>query len=451
MHSRRWWRLCAMAGVVAAAVAAPAASDAGGPSQTWRRTLDERVDAGAVFTVKGAFGRRAQTGALTVRPEIDVQLPWDFDLTVIGRFRGDAFDRLEPGRPGQPEVAGPTRRLLIGNHGEAELREFYVSGPVGEGWVTAGKQQIVWGKADGLKVLDVVTPQDFREFILDDFDESRIPLWSVKAEYRFGEWDAELVWIPDKTYHDLAEPDAAFAFTSPKLVPRPPPGVPVILRSPRRPGRFFADSDVGARVATFWRGWDLTFNYLYHYYDVPVFTRTIAPLGVVLEPEYDRTHLVGGTFSNAFGDWTVRGEYGYSFGRAFSVADLTDRDGLAETDEVSYVLGLDYFGLADTIVSVQFFQSILTDTPRGVIRDAADSTATALVRRDFRNDVLHAEVLWLQDLNHGDGLVRPKVTYDLDDRTTLWIGADVFYGTPQGFFGQFTEQDRVVVGLEWAI
>ena len=60
-----------------------------------------------------------------------------------------------------------------------------------------GRQQNVWGKADGLKVLDLVNPQDFRELILDDFDDSRIPLWAVNAEIPVAEVVVPLVWIPE--------------------------------------------------------------------------------------------------------------------------------------------------------------------------------------------------------------------------------------------------------------
>lgn len=66
---------------------------------------------------------------------------------------------------------------------ELELREFYLQGEIGDTFLTLGKQQIVWGKAEGLHVLDIVNPQSFREFILDDFDNSRIPLWTVNIEH----------------------------------------------------------------------------------------------------------------------------------------------------------------------------------------------------------------------------------------------------------------------------
>ena len=46
-----------------------------------------------------------------------------------------------------------------------------------------GKQQIVWGTADGIKLLDIINPTDFRHFVQDPFEDSRIPVWMAVGEY----------------------------------------------------------------------------------------------------------------------------------------------------------------------------------------------------------------------------------------------------------------------------
>ena len=43
------------------------------------------------------------------------------------------------------------------------LREAYVDTEVGDWDLRLGKQQVVWGTADGIKLLDIVNPTDFRE------------------------------------------------------------------------------------------------------------------------------------------------------------------------------------------------------------------------------------------------------------------------------------------------
>jgi len=50
--------------------------------------------------------------------------------------------------------------------------------------------------------------------------------------------------------------------------------------------------------------------------------------------------------------------------------------------------------------------------------------------------------------NIGDGIIRPKVSYEWQDNIKSWIGADIFYGDEQGIFGQFDQNDRIVVGMD---
>jgi len=63
------------------------------------------------------------------------------------------------------------------------LREAYIDTNVGENWaVRLGKQQTVWGTADGMKLLDAINPTDFSELVQNQMEDSRIPVWMVNAE-----------------------------------------------------------------------------------------------------------------------------------------------------------------------------------------------------------------------------------------------------------------------------
>lgn len=78
-------------------------------------------------------------------PELEIELPWGLDLTAIGSLRTDAYNRLETGVPSQSEVSGFSRRLIIGDRTDLELRQFYIRASLGRTFLTVGKQQIVWG------------------------------------------------------------------------------------------------------------------------------------------------------------------------------------------------------------------------------------------------------------------------------------------------------------------
>lgn len=409
------------------------------------------MDLSTVLEVEGGMETRegdAQKLDVALVPELTLGLPRDLRLTVIGRFRADPVDELEPGQPTEPTRAIASERIFVGDAFEAELRELYVDAALGPAFLRVGKQQVVWGQANGLRVLDVVNPLHHREFILPDFEDRRIPLWTLNAEVPLGPVLAQLLWVPDRTYDDVPAADAAFAMTSPRLVPQAPPDVPVQVREPERPNAFVGGSDAGVRLSAFARGWDLTFNYFYHHADRPVLFQSRGSEGVVVTPRYERTHLVGGTFSNAFGAYTVRGELGISSNRYVLTTNPADADGVHRTTEGSSVLGLDYGGFDDTLVSVQLFQSVLADRPDGVVRDRIEHQATLLVQRDFLNRVLRTELLAVQSLNHGDGLVQLDVDYTYRTGVVVTLGADLFYGDRAGLFGQFRARSRVTAGVE---
>lgn len=431
--------------VVVLVMAALAAASAGHASS---------LRAGAVieteYAVSTADGR-AQKAELIVTPELDWRGPWGISGYASARLRADAFDRLKPGEPDQPTASAASRRRLLSDRTEAELREAYLDMRLGPAFLRLGKQETVWGQADGLKVLDVVNPQSFREFVLDDFDDSRIPLWTAKWEVPAGPGLLQMVWIPDRTYNDLPGSEDLFALTSPQLVPQPAPGTSVTVRPPQRPQRFFADSDAGVRWSAFLGGWDLTLSYLYHYRDNPVPFRRTGPAGATIEQRYRRSNLVGTTFSSAFGAFTVRGEAGYSTDRFFLAADPADADGVVETEELSYVLGLDWQGPDDLFVSGQLFQSLLGTASSRVTRPALQTDATLLVRQQYWHDTLTAEVLVTHNLDLHDGLVEPRLAWDYQSNVTLSLGGAVFHGPERGRFGQFDDLDRLTLAVEIGI
>jgi len=72
-------------------------------------------------------------------------------------------------------------------------------------FVKVGKQQVVWGRTDLFRVLDVINPVDYsRNNIYDELEDIRIPMWIATAEYRMGPSESmqdrnlQVVWNFDK-------------------------------------------------------------------------------------------------------------------------------------------------------------------------------------------------------------------------------------------------------------
>ncbi len=421
----------------------------------------ERLSVGAIARLEwagGIFdGGRSQKLPLTIKPVAEYEFSENLRFVGIARIQADAFTRLTNGVPSQPEVSPPDRRWYASGHLSFELREFYLQWLIDPGVITVGKQQTAWGTADVLKVLDVVNPQTFREFILEDFEESRIPMWSINIEYPIGDAIVELVWVLDQTYDELPQEGWLYEFTSSRLRPPAPPGVREVIRDPERPSRLFADSDVGLRVLAFAYGWDVGAYYLYHYDNQPAYFGEVSiddgqPV-VTVTPRYQRTHLLGLSFANAFGDLTVRGEVAYNFDKFLINTAITDGGSIlpVRSDELGHVLGFDWTGVTDTFLSTQIFQTWVTNHPEGVTRDDLETFISFLAQHRLMRETLLLEAVWVTNTNVADGLSRFRVAYDVRDELGLWVGLDWFYGSGDGLFGQFDDNSRVLIGAEWRL
>ena len=377
---------------------------------------------------------------------------WGGDLTAIGRLRFDSVDELNRSHSERPSnyasVNGP---LASGADGELILRELYWDKATDNIYWRLGKQQVVWGEADGLKLLDVINPQSFREFVLDDFDDSRIPLWMVNAEITLGDDGLlQLLWIPDSTTHELAPASSDFALSSPLFVPAVPTvptGISLVLNEAVAPAAIIADSDFGMRYTTFAKGWDLSANYLYHYVDTPVTLTRSVDGSLEVDQRYYRSHLAGGTASTALGDWILRAELAFE-------TDINHRTteplpGVSQAHQWSSVVGLDWQGFTDQFISVQWFQRTIAGGREKRIAKKRENTVSFLWESKFANETLSLEWLHLHSTDHGDGLVQPEVRYNYEANLDIYLNAAVFYGDRKERFGQFDHADRIAFGFVW--
>ncbi len=366
------------------------------------------------------------------------------DLVAVVRAHYDAVFDAENGFSAEAENA---------YEAEVSLREAYADFHSGPWRVRAGRQQIVWGETIGLKVLDLVNPQDFREFILDDFIDSRIPLTSLRVEWLAGDAGPfeditlEGIWIPHLRFHEPPEPGSEY-FVPP---PEAPPGVRVVQHRTDEPPETLGNSEWGLRVRSVVDAWDLSVSYFQTWDDTPVSIRRFDPTTFTLtvEPEHRRARILGGSVSNAFGKLVVSAEVAYWFGRAFDTEDLSEGQGVVRHDFLNAGVGLDYevFGID---VGLQYFQSIVLDSDSDLVGNRTQSAASLHLRETFLKDDLTVTGFLLHDLETDDQWVRFEAGYDLTDDLNLKLGMDILEGKERGALGRFDHTDRVTLEVKWS-
>jgi hypothetical protein len=370
-------------------------------------------------------------------------------LTLEGRAHYDPVERL--GYP-QNVWIDPRQVLIDGKVGKVDLR--------------LGLQQIVWGEADGLRVLDVINPLDYREFILEDFLDSRRPLWAARADMPLAGGTLQSVWIPYFAPGRLPGPDAEFGLGDPfgvsligaAIGDGAPLPFSVRANPTIRPAYQLKSSQGGARYRRSLGPWDVTANYFYGWEEIPTSylagfeATTTAQLPILrLQPRYDRKEVFGFTGTTNYGPVVVRNEVGWSRNKSVPVRTDPGGDGFSPAGQFSSVVGADYSPREWLWMSGQYFLQFTSAPQSELLFPRYNHLASFFVRTNFFREKFRPELFVLTGLNQAQYLIRPRVTRAFGDHWRLGLGADFFGGDSITSFGYFSTRDRVVleVRLIW--
>lgn len=328
-----------------------------------------------------------------------------------------------------------------------ELAEAYADMWFGETALRLGKQQVVWGQADGLKVLDVINPQNYREFNLADFEDSRIATWMLNVQQTIAaDTSLQILLIPDLTFNELAERGSEFQITSPELAPQAVTSVPIVMHGTERPSDTF---EHGVRLSTFMQGWEMSINYFNFYHDSPVIYRELIGADVHVTPIYESSQLLGFAANTVVDDWVLKMETGYIKDNYFLRRDLSQQ-GIRRSDELANVLAFDYHGISELMVSYQLFVSHILDYDTALIRQQNSVRHTLLFKKNLMQQTLELKWFHLYNQDYDDGQSRLKASYKLDDFWQVYAGLDYFFGNRKGPFGQFKDASRITFGWQLA-
>ncbi|MBN2090606.1 hypothetical protein JW964_13425 [candidate division KSB1 bacterium] len=332
---------------------------------------------------------------------------------------------------------------------EIGLREAYMDIFLNSVDVRIGKQQIIWGKADGVFITDIVSPKDLSEFLLRDFSEIRMGITSVKANYYFGNTTFEFVWAPVFTSTQMPESGSIWF---PKM---DFPVAPVFDYSQNEVDATLENSEIFAKFSALTSAIDFEIMGGAMWDDEPTMhiTKTINPqtmqlTGLTVTPRHHRLGLAGGSFSATIGGFVIRGEGAFYNGKFFNSDDPALVDAVVEKNYLHYLIGADYT-LWDIKLSSQFIQQSILDYNDYITKDEFENTMTVLASKDFLRETLRLELFSYIGLNHSDALIRPKIVYNLTDGFELLLGANIFVGS-EGNFGQYDHNDMIYTKIKYS-
>lgn len=373
------------------------------------------------------------------------------------------------------------------------IREAYIDAsiPLGgdeEIGIRLGKQQVVWGRTDLFRVLDVLNPVDFsRNNIYDELEDIRIPMWMLNAEYRLGrtpifdDLNFQLVWNFDKfrpsnlgqggTPNAILDAGSFFRgfkncwdngctvsnFAGGVLATDFAPGV-IGIRRAILPSWSLDNTQVGGRIEGVYQGVGFSLNALTYRSHLPSlrggipadnpFTPAIEsevfPFLVAFDIAFPRVNLYGGSL-----DFYVdalkaafRVEGAYTTGEEF--ANTLRPTLFSDSDVFRYVIGVDrqtFIPILNAhrsfLISAQLFGQHILDHERasgplgavGIPDFENNWIATLLFQGNYMNDRLTPQVITAYDFGAQTVAVAPSVNWLISDNWQVTVGGNFKLGS----------------------
>jgi hypothetical protein len=323
---------------------------------------------------------------------------------------------------------------------EIDLKEAYVDLYFDQVDLRIGKQQIIWGKAEGVFITDVVSPKDLSEFLLPDFDEIRIGINALKADLYIGPTTFEVVFVP--IFTPTLQPEAGSIW-------RVTPSYPVTptINDTEEVQVNLTNSEAFAKLSYLGSLLDLEIMGGYMWDDEPApHVTSLIPLEI--SPEHHRLAIGGVSFSTTLAGIVARTEGAFYHGKYFRTDDPAVNEGLIQRDYIHYMVGLD-FSLLSIDFSGQYIQRIILDYDDSILNDQLEHVATFRISKTFLRETLRLELFSYIGLNEPDALLRPKIVYNLTDGLEILFGSNIFLGDA-GQFGQYNDNDMVYAKVKFS-
>lgn len=320
---------------------------------------------------------------------------------------------------------------------ELELLETYIQGSISDNLdIKAGRQVVVWGTLDNIRVTDTLNPLDIREPGATDIEDLRLPVTMLRVDGYLSNWTLTGIAIPEIRFNKNPEFGSDF-------YPSDTPPVDEEI-----PESGFETMEYAVSLSGVFSGWDISFYWADVYADMPHVELT----GDFFETElkHARLNLVGGATNIALGNWLIKAEAVHLTG--FNHFNSPD-ESFSRTDLGA---GLEYSGFSEMTLSAEMVQRHILEY-EDVLEDAPDNlqekeTQTVLrLTKNWLNDTLSLTILataFGSEFDRGS-FQRYLLEYDLSDNMTLKGGLMAYQNGDTTGFDDIGENDRLFLEFKY--
>jgi len=313
---------------------------------------------------------------------------------------------------------------------EVELFDAYVEGSITEKLdVKLGRQVVVWGRSDTIRVTDVLNPLDNRRPGMVDIEDLRLPVAMAKFDYFIGDWRVTPIAVLEQRF-SKNPPYASAFYPAPFALPE----------EDKYTGATYALS-IGGEFS----GWDVNFYGARLHDDVGYVSMLGKP-----SIKHDKVTMFGTALNALSGAWLFKTELAYFDGLKYT---STQKKEFSRTDAL---IGVEYKGIADTMIgydiSRRHFNRYDTRLLNEVSALEQDTYQHAFrVSSDFMNATLTVNYLislYGKKLDEG-GFQRAWVKYELAEGVNMNVGIVDYIGGST-LFDAIKDNDLVFADISYS-
>lgn len=410
----------------------PADSDTIGSECTPQETVEASDDNALQVQVKGFLDTYH-----AVRTE--GRADWMASRT---RARGEL--KLEKGAASLFLSLNATYNGILKERTELELREAYLSYAKGNFDLRVGRQIVVWGVADALRVTDCVSPFDYTEFLAQDYDDIRMPVNGLRAKYTRGPVTLEAVCNPVADFFVLPTDER-----NPWAIrlPSAPQPYTTDLES-GKPEKKIKNMEFGGRASVNLSGIDFSVSALRTWNKQPALCPALSGDGRTLHinGQYHRMTMLGADCSLPVDQFVLRAEVAEYIGEA-------QGSGLGQNavrrNTFNALAGVDWYPGNDWNISVQYCHKYTSGNlaALSVYRNAG--LATARLSKELLHNTLKLSTFAYIDVASGGIFNRLSASYSLNDDIELTVGYDYFHAN-KGKFAMYGKNSEAWVKMKYS-
>ena len=307
-----------------------------------------------------------------------------------------------------------------------------------------GRQIVVWGKSDSIRITDVINPLDNRLPGMTDIEDLRLSVGMAKFDYYEGDWNYSFMLIAESRIM-LEAPARSEFFPVDSVFPTAAPDPFLELKDT---ATSWENIQYAMAANGVFSGWDLSFyaaDVLDQKWYLDIKTR---------DRRVSKVKMLGSAVNIAYGSWLLKSEVAFLNGvRYNSTQDDKNR--------LDTLVGVDYMGINDTVLSLEIANRHIFDYEAQMSSESITSPdyvdnnelQTAIrVTRSFVNETINVNALLSMfggDWQYG-GFGRIWVDIELSDGLNASFGVVDYIDGDRPYIKSISNNDRVFADITYS-